>query len=117
MLPQVEKCEDTSDQGGWVLLASQAEIAELLDAKKRIQTVNRNAFGTETPGRLLLWSFSIRCRFGSTEALRHRAYIVAAYKAYFELLERVRSLALGRASDDFFVPGAPIADARSRVLL
>lgn len=112
MLPQVEKCEDSSDQGGWVLLASQSEIAELLDAKKRIQAVKRNAFGTDTPGRLRLWSFSVRCRFGSTDALAHRAYIVAAYKAYFELRERVRTLALGRASDDFSMSGAPIAGTR-----
>lgn len=117
MLPHVEKCEDTADQGGWVLLASQSEIAELLDAKKRIQTAKRNAFGTDSPGRLRLWSFSIRCRFGSTEALRHRAYIVSAYKAYFELHERVRALALGRSSDGFFGHGAPMGAAHSRIPL
>jgi hypothetical protein len=84
---------------GWVEHVTQSEVADLHQARNRIRDANLKAFGTAAPGRLRLWYFSLMC-VGSEAARDRKAGIVAAYEAYVELLERLRSAALSRVSID-----------------
>ncbi|MEX3983887.1 hypothetical protein AB4Y45_33420 [Paraburkholderia sp. EG287A] len=83
--------------GGWVLHVTQDEVADLQQAKQRIQEAKVKAFGTETPGRIRLWYFALQCAASGTARCR-KAAIVAAYEGYVELLDQLRTHAMRRVA-------------------